>query len=165
VVVEKPVVETVVVEKEVVVEKPVVETVVVEKEFRLASVKMGVMIPLTGPLAEFGDAFRKVGFLTAVQLGEAGMPTELINVDTETSAVPAVEAARTLVDVERVQVLIGAAASGVSRPIAESVAIPSEIPQISYASTSPVFTVLPADEGKDLSFRCPSGGSPGHAGL
>jgi branched-chain amino acid transport system substrate-binding protein len=157
VVVEKPVVETVVVEKEVVVEKPVVETVVVEKEFRLASVKMGVLIPLTGPLAEFGDAFRKVGFLTAVQLGEAGMPTELINVDTETSAVPAVEAARTLVDVERVQILIGAAASGVSRPIAESVAIPSEIPQISYASTSPVFTVLPADEGKDFFFRtCPS---------
>jgi len=141
------------------VEVPVVETVEVPVEVPVAltKVKMGVLIPLTGPLAEFGDPFRKVGFLTAVQLGEAGMPVELITVDTETSALPAVEAARMLVDVEGVQVLIGAAASGVSKPIAESVAIPSEVLQISYASTSPVFTVLPADEGKDLFFRtCPS---------
>lgn len=62
-----------------------------------------------------------------------------------------------MVDVEGVQVLIGAAASGVTVPIAESVAIPSEIPQISNASTSPLITVLPADEGKDFLFRtCPS---------
>jgi ABC-type branched-subunit amino acid transport system substrate-binding protein len=41
--------------------------------------------------------------------------------------------------------------------MAESVSIPAEIAQISYASTSPVFTVLPADEGNDLFFRtCPS---------
>ena len=147
--VEVPVVETV--------EVPVVETVEVPVPAPLTKVKMGVLTCLTGPLAEFGDPFRKVGFLTAVQLGEAGMPVELINVDTETSAIPGVEAARMLVDVEGVQVLIGAAASGVSKPIAESVAIPSEVLQISYASTSPVFTVLPADEGKDFFFRtCPS---------
>jgi ABC-type branched-subunit amino acid transport system substrate-binding protein len=37
------------------------------------------------------------------------------------------------------------------------VAIPAQIPQISNASTSPLLSVLPADEGKDFLFRtCPS---------
>jgi len=58
-----------------------------------------------------------------------------------------------LVNVERVVALIGAAASGVTIPVAESVAIPNQIPQISNASTSPLLTYLPADEGKDFLFR------------
>jgi ABC-type branched-subunit amino acid transport system substrate-binding protein len=141
------------VETQVVVETKVVEVTPVPQ----VSMKQGVVIPLTGPLAEFGDPFRKVAFLAAVQLGEAGLPTQLLTVDSETSAIAGVEAARTLVSVEGVDVLIGAAASGVSQPIAESVTIPGQIVQISYASTSPVFTVLPADEGNDLFYRtCPS---------
>ena len=124
---------------------------------KAAKVKMGALVPLTGPLAEFGEGFRKAGDLAAKQLNEAGFPVEMKYGDTETSAIPGVEAARTLVDVERVQVLIGAAASGVTMPVAESVAIPGEVPQISNASTSPLLTVLPADEGKDFLFRtCPS---------
>jgi len=122
-----------------------------------AKVKIGVLLPLTGALSEFGEAFRKAGDLAAKHFEGAGFPIELVVADTETSAVPAVEAARTLVDVEKVHVLVGAAASGVTVPIAESVAIPSEVPQISYASTSPLITVLPGDEGKDFLFRtCPS---------
>ena len=124
---------------------------------RGAKVKMGALVPLTGPLAEFGEGFRKAGDLAAKQFGEAGFPIELKYGDTETSAIPGVEAARMLVDVEGVQVLIGAASSGVSMPIAESVSIPGEVPQISNASTSPLLTVLPADEGRDFLFRtCPS---------
>jgi branched-chain amino acid transport system substrate-binding protein len=122
-----------------------------------AKVKMGALIPLTGPLSEFAKGFQKAGDMAAKQFAEAGFPVEIKYADTETSAIPGVEAARTLVDVERVQVLIGAAASGVTIPIAESVAIPSQVPQISNASTSPLITVLPADEGKDFLFRtCPS---------
>jgi ABC-type branched-subunit amino acid transport system substrate-binding protein len=37
--------------------------------------------------------------------------------------------------------------------VAESVCIPNQIPQISNASTSPLITYLPADEGKDFLFR------------
>jgi branched-chain amino acid transport system substrate-binding protein len=116
-------------------------------------VKIGVLIPLTGPLAEFGKAFRLSTDMAAEQMAEAGFPIELKYGDTETSAIPGVEAARTLVDVEKVVALIGAAASGVTIPIAESVAIPKQIPQISNASTSKLLTVLPADEGKDFLFR------------
>jgi len=72
VVVEKPVVQTVVVEKEkvvekpvvetVVVEKPVVETVIVEKEVKVevtpvappGPIKIGINLSLTGPKADFG---------------------------------------------------------------------------------------------------------------
>jgi ABC-type branched-subunit amino acid transport system substrate-binding protein len=121
------------------------------------AVKLGALVPLTGALSEFGQAFRKAGDLAAKHLESAGFPAKLKYADTETSAIPGVEAARMLVDVERVVVLIGAAASGVSLPIAESVSIPGQVPQISNASTSPLITVLPADVGKDFLFRtCPS---------
>ncbi len=120
-------------------------------------VKIGALLPLTGALSEFGGGFRKAGDLAEKQFTEAGFPIALKYGDTETSAIPGVEAARTLVDIERVKVLIGAASSGVSLPIAESVSIPKQIAQISNASTSPLLSVLPADEGKDFLFRtCPS---------
>jgi len=123
----------------------------------VAPVKFGGLVPLTGALSEFGEGFRKAGDLAVKQFTEAGFPIEIKYGDTETSAIPGVEAARSLVDVERVKALIGAAASGVTLPIAESVAIPKQVPQISNASTSPLITVLPADEGKDFLFRtCPS---------
>jgi ABC-type branched-subunit amino acid transport system substrate-binding protein len=119
--------------------------------------KIGAIIPLTGALSEFGQGFRKAGDLAVKQLAEAGFPIDLKYVDDETSAIPGVDAARTLVNVERVCALIGAAASGVSIPIAESVSIPNQVPQISNASTSPLISFLPADEGKDFLFRtCPS---------
>jgi branched-chain amino acid transport system substrate-binding protein len=116
-------------------------------------VKIGALVPLTGALSEFGQGFRLAGDLAAAQLTEAGFPIEIRYGDTETSAIPGVEAARTLVNVERVVALVGAAASGVTIPVAESVAIPNQIPQISNASTSPLISYLPADEGKDFLFR------------
>jgi len=160
------IVETVVVTKEV----PVEVTKVIEKPVEVvvtptptpapptpapapAKAKFGALIPLTGALSEFGENFRLAADLAAKHLAEAGFPVELVYADTETSAMPAVEAARTLVEVEKVQGLLGAAASGCTIPVAESVSIPSQVPQISNASTSPLITVLPADEGKDFLFR------------
>jgi len=116
-------------------------------------VRIGALVPLTGPLSEFGQGFRKAGDLAAEQLAAAGFPVELKYADTETAAIPGVEAARTLVSVERVVALIGAAASGVTIPVAESVAIPNQVPIISNASTSPLITYLPADQGRDFLFR------------
>jgi branched-chain amino acid transport system substrate-binding protein len=121
------------------------------------AIKIGTLIPLTGPLAEFGPNFRKAADLAAAHLKEAGQTLQLIHADDETSAIPAVAAARKLVDVDKVPAIIGAAASGVTIPVAESVTIPSKVVQISNASTSPLITVLPADQGQDFLFRtCPS---------
>jgi ABC-type branched-subunit amino acid transport system substrate-binding protein len=121
------------------------------------AVKIGTLIPLTGPLAEFGPNFRKAADLAAADLKEAGLTLQLIHADDETSAIPAVAAARKLVDVDRVPAIVGAAASGVTIPVAESVTIPNKVLQISNASTSPLISVLPADQGQDFLFRtCPS---------
>jgi ABC-type branched-subunit amino acid transport system substrate-binding protein len=121
------------------------------------SMKIGTLIPLTGPLAEFGPNFRKAADLAAGHLREAGLILQLVHADDETSAIPAVAAARKLVDVDKVPAIVGAAASGVTVPVAESVTIPNKVVQITNASTSPLITVLPADQGQDFLFRtCPS---------
>jgi len=117
------------------------------------TVKIGGLIPLTGPLAEFAQGMRLAGELAETQFLQAGFPIDVIYYDTETSAIPGVNAARTLVDIDGVVGIIGASASGVTIPVAESVAIPSKVPQMSNASTSPVITDLPADEGQDFLFR------------
>ncbi len=121
------------------------------------AIKIGTLIPLTGALAEFGPNFRKAADLAATHLNEAGLSLQLVHADDETSAIPAVAAARKLVDIDKVPAIVGAAASGVTIPVAESVTIPSKVVQISNASTSPLITVLPADKGQDFLFRtCPS---------
>jgi branched-chain amino acid transport system substrate-binding protein len=85
------------------------------------AMKIGTLMPLTGPLAEFGPNFRKAADLAASHLKAAGLSLQLIHADDETSAIPAVAAARKLVDVDRVPAIVGAAASGVTIPVAESV--------------------------------------------
>jgi branched-chain amino acid transport system substrate-binding protein len=121
------------------------------------AVKIGTLMPLTGPLAEFGPNFRKAADLAATHLKDVGLILQLVHADDETSAIPAVAAARKLVDVDKVPAIVGAAASGVTIPVAESVTIPNKVLQISNASTSPLITVLPADQGQDFLFRtCPS---------
>ena len=131
----------------------VTTTVCILGDLNCDPVKLGVMIPLTGPLQQFGPYFQQATELAQAHLGEAGYEIELLFGDTETSAVPAVETARQLVEAEGVHVLVGATSSDVTIPIAESVTIPNQVPQLSYASTSPLITHLPADEGQDFLFR------------
>ena len=118
-----------------------------------APVKIGVLLPFTGPLGEFGAAFQKAAALAEEHLAQGGYPVEIVYGDTETNPTAAVEAARKLVDVDQVHAVIGAAASSSSLAVAEAVTIPKGVPQISYASTSPLLTILPADEGQDFLFR------------
>ncbi len=122
-----------------------------------APVKIGVLIPLTGALSEFGPHTQRAAELAVKHFKEAGLPLEVVVGDDETSAIPAVAAARKLVNVERVPVILGTMASGVCIPVAESVTIPNKVVHISNSATSPLITVLPADKGQDFLFRtCPS---------
>ncbi len=134
-------------------EEPVEPVEPVDPDVEWEEVRLGGLIPETGALSEFGAGFRRVGDLAVKDLAAAGLPVRLIYADTETSAMPGVDAAGRLIDVDGVVALIGAASSGVTIPIAESVSIPKEVPQISNASTSPLITDLPADEGRDFLFR------------
>jgi len=120
-------------------------------------VRIGTLLDYTGPLKEFGPNIKNGCELAAKQLREAGLDIKLFHEDSETSAIPGVNAAKKLVEVNKVHAIIGSLASGVTIPVAESVTIPNGVIQISPASTSPLITVLPADKGKDFLFRtCPS---------
>jgi branched-chain amino acid transport system substrate-binding protein len=120
-------------------------------------VKIGTLLSHTGPLKEFGPNLQNGTVLAATQMAAAGFSIKLIHEDSETSAIPATNAAKKLVEIDRVVGIVGALASGVTVPVAESVTCPNNVIMISPASTSPMITILPADQGKDFLFRtCPS---------
>jgi ABC-type branched-subunit amino acid transport system substrate-binding protein len=120
-------------------------------------IKAGTLLSYTGPLKEFGPNLKNGVELAAKQFKAAGLEFKLIHEDSETSAIPATDAAKKLVEVDRVVAIVGALASGVTVPVAESVTCPSGVVHISPASTSPLITVLPSDTDADMLFRtCPS---------
>lgn len=120
-------------------------------------IKVGTLMPSTGPLKEFGPNCENGVKLAAKQMAAAGFEMKLIHEDSETSAIPATDAAKKLVEIDKVVAIVGALASGVTVPVAESVTSPSGVIMISPASTSPLITVLPADYSRDFLFRtCPS---------
>jgi ABC-type branched-subunit amino acid transport system substrate-binding protein len=120
-------------------------------------VRVGTLLAHTGPLKEFGPNLKNGCVLAAKQLRMAGLNVKLIHEDSETSAIPATNAAKKLIEVDKVDAIVGSLASGVTVPVAESVTCPSGVLQISGASTSPLITVLPADQKADVLFRtCPS---------
>jgi branched-chain amino acid transport system substrate-binding protein len=122
-----------------------------------ADIRVGTLMAHTGPLKEYGPEIQKGAVLAADQLAKAGFQIQLIHEDTETAPVPATNAARKLVNVDRVVAIVGALSSGVTLAVAESVTIPNNVIMISPASTNPLMTQLPADKGKDFLFRtCPS---------
>ena len=106
--------------------------------------KIGVLVAFTGDLSDFGPAHENAARLAAKQINEAGgvlgQPIEIVTGDTGTDPTQGVQEARRLVEVEGVQVILGALASGVTLPIAESVSGPEGVVQISPASTSPALT-------------------------
>jgi branched-chain amino acid transport system substrate-binding protein len=118
--------------------------------------KIGLLGPLTGALAPFGPDYVNTANLAIGDINDAGgvlgQPVELVIGDTGTAPEQGVAEARRLVDIAGVQATVGAAASGVTLPVAESVTIPNKILQISMASTSPALTYV---EDDDYLFRTP----------
>jgi len=113
------------------------------------ALKIGILVPFTGALSDFGGPFANAAKLAVKEINAAGgvlgQDVQLIEGDSATEPVKAQEEARRLIDIEGVSALVGAAASGVTLPVAESVAIPSEIVMISPASTSPALTAVDDD--------------------
>jgi ABC-type branched-subunit amino acid transport system substrate-binding protein len=121
------------------------------------AIKVATLMAHTGPLKEYGPNIKNGAVLAAKQLTEAGLEVQITHEDSETAAIPATTAAKKLVEVDGVVAIIGALSSGVTMPVAESVTSPGNVIMISPASTSPMITALPADQGKDFLFRtCPS---------
>ncbi len=118
------------------------------------TVKVGAVIPTTGPLQVYGEATLN-GLRLAVDEvnaagGVLGRKLELVVADSATNPQVGVDAAKRLVSVDGVVGLIGALSSGVTIPIATTVSAVEGVPQISTASTSPVITTL---DDKGFLFR------------
>jgi len=86
--------------------------------------------------------------------GVAGCKIEMVLRDSQVDPKVGVDAAKALVDLDGVQVLLGAVASGVSMPILTSVTVPAGVMQMSCCSSSTAFTALARDgKTKGLWFR------------
>ena len=115
------------------------------------TVKLGVVLPVSGPMGLVGERIAETGRFAVDVYNEAGgvkgCKVEYLLRDTQGQPTVGVDAAKSLVDLEGVPVLVGAISSGVSLPILTSVAVPSKVTQISCCSSSESFTAL-AEEGK-----------------
>jgi branched-chain amino acid transport system substrate-binding protein len=122
-----------------------------------AEVKIGTIFSYTGPLMEFGPNIRNGAVLAEKQLGEAGFKVDLIHEDEETSPIAATDAAKKLVEIDRVLAIMGPMTTPGVVSVAESVTCARGVPIISPSASAPFISVLPADKDKDTVFRtCPS---------
>jgi ABC-type branched-subunit amino acid transport system substrate-binding protein len=106
--------------------------------------KIGALLSFTGDLGSFGQPIYNGVQLAVDEInangGVNGQQVQLVQADDGTSPQQGVTAAQTLVNVDHVDAIVGALASGVSLQVAETVTGPGKILQISPASTSPALT-------------------------
>ncbi len=125
-------------------ETPAVETPVARTPEAKGPLKIGVLAPYTGGLANFGPQFENAIKLAANHVNDAGgvlgQPVQVVSGDESDNPEAAVAEANRLVDIEGVHAIVGAAGSGRTLPVAESVTGPKRILQISPSSTSPALT-------------------------
>src|SRR5215471_10818538 len=122
------------------------------------AIKIGTLLDLTGALEAYGKPIQNGAIRATEQINAAGGPLgrklELVHRDSQTDPTAGIDAAKKLVELDKVVAIVGALSSGVTIPVATSVTIPSGIVQISPASTSPQITDL---QDNDFLFRtCPS---------
>ena len=120
------------------------------------TVKIGLLSPQTGPIAQYAPGFEDAGKVAITELNEqyeGDYTFELIIGDSGCDGTQAATAAQTLID-SGVKAIVGAACSGATLG-AIAVTAPAGVPMISYASTSPaisgaddnghLFRVVPSD--------------------
>ncbi len=109
-------------------------------------IKIGALMSTTGDLAAYGIACNNGALLAEQDINAAGgvlgRKIQIILRDDQTNPIAGVDAAKKLIDIDKVVAIVGALSSGVTIPVATSVCIPSKIVQISPASTSEKITTL-----------------------
>ena len=112
-------------------------------------VTIGLVMELTGPAGEYGQAGAKSVEMAFRDINDAGgvlgckLATDTR--DSQSQGNVAVDAATQLVQVAKVPVVIGGIISSVSIPILTSVTGPAKVVQVSPASSSPTLTALGRD--------------------
>ena len=122
-----------------------------EAAWAACTTTIGVVMELTGPAGEYGQKASKSVEMALRDINAAGgangCTLEADVRDAQSQGNVAADAAKQLVEIRKVPVIIGGIISSVSMPILTSVTAPSGIVQISPASSSPSFTNL-AEQGK-----------------
>ena len=112
-------------------------------------ITVGLVMELTGPAGEYGQAGAKSVEMAFRDINEAGgvRGCDLVTDtrDSQSQGNVAVDAATQLVQVGKVPVVIGGIISSVSIPILTSVTGPAKVVQVSPASSSPTLTALGRD--------------------
>ena len=119
------------------------------------AVKIGLLSPQTGPIAQYAPGFEDAGKVAISELNathKGNFTFELIVADSGCDGTQAATAAQTLID-SGVTAIVGAACSGATLG-AIAVAAPAGVPMVSYASTSPAVTT--ADDNGHLFRVVPS---------
>lgn len=110
--------------------------------------KVGAVLPTS---VDWGRPIAETAQFVVDQVNEAGgvagCQIEMVLRDTQVDPKVGVDAAKALIELDDVKVLLGAVSSGVSMPILTSVTVPAGVPQFSCCSSSGAFTDL-ALEGK-----------------
>ncbi|MQT12573.1 ABC transporter substrate-binding protein [Segnochrobactrum spirostomi] len=113
------------------------------------TIPVGVVMELTGPAGEYGQAGAKSVEMAFRDINEAGGVNGCKLVtdtrDSQSQGNVAVDAATQLVQVKKVPVVIGGIISSVTIPILTSVTAPAKVVQVSPASSSPTLTALGRD--------------------
>lgn len=114
-------------------------------------VKVGALMGITGPLANFIPPI-----LNAAKLAEAdinagggilgGEKFTLVVSDGQAAAQPSVDAASKLVNLENVAAIMGGLSSGATVAAANAVSIPNKVLQLSPTATTPVMTDMQDDD-------------------
>jgi branched-chain amino acid transport system substrate-binding protein len=115
------------------------------------TIPVGAVLSLSGSIAAIGGAIGDAGALAIEHMNAAGglldCQVEYRLRDDQGQPSVGVDAAKALVEIEGVEVLLGAIQSGVSLPILTSVTAPQGVTHISCCSSAPNFTELAREGG------------------
>jgi len=116
-------------------------------------IPIGAVLSLSGSIAAIGGAIGDAAGLAIEHMNAAGglLDCEAVYRLRDDQGQPSVgvDAAKSLVEIEGVEVLLGAIQSGISMPILTAVAVPEKVTQISCCSSAPSFTQLAREGGTD----------------
>ena len=114
-------------------------------------VKLGGVLPLTGSMAPITKKIAQSAELGIEHInqggGVKGCPVQFILRDDQGQPTVGVDAAKFLVEVERVAAFTGTISSGVTGPIITSVTAPSRVVQVTCCSTASSFTADNRSQG------------------
>ncbi len=116
-----------------------------------ACAKLGGVIAQTGAQGAIGKVIADSARLAVEQINQAGgvkgCPVEFVIRDDTSQPSVGVDAARFLVDVQKVNAIVGLVGSGTALSVVNAVSVPSKIPTVACCAVTPALTQM-AEQGK-----------------